>query len=238
MSSDKFCPSCGAEVEEGNSFCQKCGASLAEASGTPAANQYREPFRGGGKSASEHLKTGYAVAVEQPMVFLPVVISGLIGALADYSYGRGGDLWLLMGLAIGIVQFILSFASTDMSRDAYYSQPLNLGESINYVISRIIVFFLASIVAGLLSITIILIPLAIFMTVIMVMDETGITDALSKAFNVIRADLKDVLLIILVSIVASIIISYVPLGSTLLSAALNVIVGLAFIDVYATYKHN
>jgi hypothetical protein len=39
-----------------------------------------------------------------------------------------------------------------------------------------------------------------------------------------------------VSIVGSFVISYVPFVSTLLDAALNVVVGLAFIDLYANYK--
>jgi hypothetical protein len=87
-----------------------------------------------------------------------------------------------------------------------------------------------------MAVTIILIPVVILMFVIMVMDETGITNAISKSLDVLRADLGDVLLILLVSIIGSFVISYVPFVSTLLDAALNVVVGLAFIDLYANYK--
>ena len=69
------------------------------------------------------------------------------------------------------------------------------------------------------------------------MDETGIMDALQKAFNVIRSDLVDVLLIIVISIVASLAISYIPHLSSLLNAIVNVILGIAYIDIYATYKN-
>ncbi|HUV55370.1 MAG TPA: hypothetical protein VMW03_09215, partial [Candidatus Krumholzibacteriaceae bacterium] len=130
----------------------------------------------------------------------------------------------------------LNFASIDMSRDAYQSEALDLGESVNYVTGRIVEFIVAAIVGGLMAVTIILIPVVILMFVVMVMDETGITDAVSKSLDVLRADLGDVLLILLVTIVGSFVISYVPFVSTLLDAALNVVVGLAFIDLYANYK--
>jgi hypothetical protein len=87
-----------------------------------------------------------------------------------------------------------------------------------------------------MSVTIILIPVVILMFVVMVMDETGLTDAISKSLDVLRADLGDVLLILLVSIIGSIVLSFVPFVSDLLNAALNVVVGIAFIDLYANYK--
>ena len=108
--------------------------------------------------------------------------------------------------------------------------------SINYVTSRFLDFLLAAIFGGLLSITIILIPVVIFMFVIMVMDEVGIMDALKQSINVIQSDFADVLLVIVVSIVASVVVGYVPYIHDLLDAVVNVIIGIAFIDIYATYK--
>ena len=123
-----------------------------------------------------------------------------------------------------------------MSRDAYYKQPLELGKSVNYIVGRFFEFLLAAIVGGLLSITIILIPVVIFMFVIMVLDEAAMWDSFSIALDVIRSDLKDVIVILILSIVASVIVGYVPFFSSLLDSMINVIVGIAFIDVYVTYK--
>ncbi len=123
-----------------------------------------------------------------------------------------------------------------MSRDAYFKQPLELGRSVNYVVGRFFEFLLAAIVGGLLSITIILIPVVIFMFVIMVLDETGMWDSFSSALDVIRSELRDVIVILLISIVASVILGYVPFFSSLLDSVINVIVGIAFIDVYVTYR--
>ena len=75
------------------------------------------------------------------------------------------------------------------------------------------------------------------MFVIMVLDETDIMDAFEKAINVLRAELSDVLILIVVSIAASLVIGFVPLFSSLLNSIVNVILGIAFIDIYVTHKN-
>ncbi len=231
MSEEKtYCPQCGSEIIEGSKFCTSCGATLDQGEGRPAFADEAK------RSYVEHLTVGFNVAASQPMVFVPAVLAGVIGALIHWTtMGSIGYTSALLSIAASIIAFILNFASLDMSRDAYREEALDLGESVNYVTGRILDFIVAAVVGGLMSVTVILIPVVILMFVIMVMDETGITDAVSKSLDVLRADLGDVLLILLVSIIGSFVISYVPFVSTLLDAALNVIIGLAFIDLYANY---
>ena len=192
--------------------------------------------RGTEKRALDHITVGYTVAFEQPIVFLPPLISGILGSIASYIGGLSDMLSLILGLGVSILSFILTFASIDMSRDAYNKQPLDLMRSVNYIAARFFVFFIAAIFGGVLSITIILIPVVLFMFVIMVMDEAGIMDAFQKSIEVIRADVADVIVIIIVSIIASAVVSFVPVVSSVLDAIVNVIMGIAFIDIYATYK--
>lgn len=243
MSNVKYCPNCGSPVDEDKSFCPQCGTNLStyESTGeTESTKSYKDPNQGRSKLAADHLTSGYNIALGQPFVFIPSILSGIIGILISYSLrsiSLVSTLSLILGLLSSIISFILSFASTDMSRDAYYKQALDLGQSIEYVVGRFFEFLIAAIIGGLLSITIILIPVVVFMFVIMVIDETSFTDALSKAFNVIRADLADVIIIIIVSLVGSLVLSYVPFFSTFLNSMLNVVIGLAFIDVYVSYKN-
>lgn len=225
------CPNCGSEIIVGSKFCTTCGASLDQDEGEPSATGERK------RSYVEHLTVGFNVAASQPMVFVPAVLAGVIGAAIYWATpGSMGYTAALLSIAASIIAFVLNFASIDMSRDAYQEEALDLSGSVNYVMGRVVEFIVAAIVGGLMSVTIILIPVVILMFVIMVMDETGITDAVSKSLDVLRADLGDVLLILLVSIIGSFAISYVPFVSALLDAALNVIIGLAFIDLYANYK--
>jgi hypothetical protein len=123
-----------------------------------------------------------------------------------------------------------------MARDAYVGDRLDLGSSMNYVVGRIGTFIVASIVGVLLSITILLIPVSIFMFVIIVMDETGVGTAVSRAWSVITRDIGDVTVIILASIIGTILLSFVPLIGGLLTACLGVVIDLAFISVYEKYR--
>jgi len=235
----KYCPHCGDEIIEGSKFCTTCGTSLDPGEERPSAAGEAGPSAAGGEKRSyvEHLTVGFNVAASQPMVFVPAVLAGVIGAVIYWAtMGSIGYTAALLSIVASIITFVLNFASIDMSRDAYQNEALDLGESVNYVTGRIVEFIVAAIVGGLMAVTIILIPVVILMFVVMVMDETGITDAVSKSLDVLRADLGDVLLILLVSIIGSFVIGYVPFVSALLDAALNVVVGLAFIDLYANYK--
>jgi len=224
------CPQCGGEVGEESSFCPFCGYDLKSGKTSGAGAQ-------GKRSYTEHLTIGFNVATQNPMVFVPTILAGLISSGMNWvGQGTPGFMPLLVSVAASIVSFLLSFASLDMSRDAYNKQPLDLGGSVGYVSGRFLEFFVAAVVAGIMAVTIFLIPVVILMFTIMVIDETGLTSALSKAFSVLGAELKDILLILLVSIAGAIVIGFVPLVSGLLVSALNVVIGLALIDLYYNYK--
>ncbi|MFH0850167.1 MAG: zinc-ribbon domain-containing protein [Candidatus Bathyarchaeota archaeon] len=226
------CPQCEDEVREDAAFCPNCGYNLkqGEVSDAEAPGERK-------RSYTEHLTIAYNVANQNPTVFVPALLAGIISSGLNWlGQGSLGVMAILVSIAASIIAFMLSFASLDMSRDAYNRQPLDLGESMRYVSGRFLEFLVAAIVGGIMSITIILIPVVVLMFSIMVIDETGLTNSLSRAFSVLGADLSDILLILLVNILGSFIISYVPLVSGLLNSALNVIIGLAFIDLYYNYK--
>jgi hypothetical protein len=187
--------------------------------------------------------------MEKPMVLAPVLLGSLISTLInptgstpwsplEASYSPTLLLVSLVALAGSILVYILNFATIDMARDAYLGESLDLGRSMNYVVGRIGTFIVASIVGALMSITVILIPVSILMFVVIVMDETGVGAAVSRAFNVLMADIGDVTLILVVSIIGTVILSFVPWIGGILTACLGVVIDLAFIDVYDQYKKN
>jgi hypothetical protein len=240
----KFCSNCGASIEEGVSFCPQCGNNLKVAETGPprtppigtTENVTRERSRG----AVEHLTIGYNVAMSNPMVFVPALLSGVIGIIISYITGTlysFGLLSLILGLISTAISFILGFASLDMSRDAYSKQALDLGSSTSYVFQRLTVFLIAAIFGALLSITIVFIPAVILTFVIMVIDETGIMDAFGKAFKVLFSDLGDIIIVLIIAIIGSFVFGYIPFFSTFLNSALNVVISLAFIDIYVNYKN-
>ena len=216
-----YCPKCGTQVEDHYEVCPECGAKL----------------RGGTerRSATESVSLAINLAIAKPMVFLPVIIGGLISSVIDnFSVAGVG---LLLSLLSPFISTIFNFASIDMARDAYTDRPLNMGDSINYTLSRFITFIGAAILSVLLIVTIILIPVSFLLSVIVVMDETSVMDALSKSFRVLSRRLGDVLVIFIIGILGSFLIGWVPLVGSLLSACFGVILNFAFIDLYSQFKN-
>jgi hypothetical protein len=246
-----YCPKCGGEVAEGDRFCPKCGERLEREERGEAA----PPSPG----AMEHLSFAFNLASRKPMVFLPAILGGVISmvisgvaslTMGAYPWGfapgfgytptpRLASIIILAGLAsiVGaIISYILFFASLDMSRDAYLDRPLDLGKSVGYVLRRLGTIVVASIVGAILMVTIILIPVALLMFVILVFDETGVGDSISKAFGVLRRELGDVIILLVIAIVGSFILGLIPMIGSLLSSAFNVIISIALIDLYSYYK--
>lgn len=248
------CPKCGGEVKEGAFYCPNCGAKLEGDVGAA------RPYKYGDVRAMGHLSLAFNLAMAKPMVFAPVILGAIIDLLirriSDLLLGPvrwpiwqgGAFLWqeysgTLAAAAVfsiigGVVVYVLNFASIDMLRDAYEDEPLNLMGSINYVLRRIGTFILASIVGVLMAITVVLIPVVIFTFVIIVVDEAGIVAAISRAFSVLRSDLGDVVVVIIVAIVGSIILGFIPFIGGLLTTLLNIVIGLAFMDIYYRYKQS
>jgi len=233
-----FCPKCGIEFEGDPAFCPSCGQSLGETGGRPT--------RGGGDArAGDHLSQGFNIALANPMVFAPVIIGGLISSaisvwgrqpLSQSGFVPVALIGSLISIVGAVVSFILNFAAIDMARDAYTNEPLDMERSFSYAAGRFVTFLLASIVAGILSITIILIPVAILMMVIIVVDETGIADALSQSFAVLGRDLGDIIVILLVAVIGYAVLGWVPLIGGLLTSGFSLILNIAFIDVYDHYR--
>jgi len=233
-----YCPNCGKEIQDDYTVCPDCGERLK----TPEGERSTRPVE---VSAVGHLNMAWRIASAQPMVFAPALLGGVISSIIDNLGGTPfyqtgfSPLHLIAGLIslVGsIAVYILNFASIDMARDAYTEKPLDLGQSMSYVVSRIVTFIGASILSVLLSITIILIPVAVMLSVIVVMDETGVMIAAGRAFNVLITDLGDIIVILLLSIVGYALLGWVPFLGGLLTAALGVVISLAFIDVYYQYR--
>jgi hypothetical protein len=238
----KFCSICGASLQEDSLTCPQCGNKLqsdgANPQNTPPSSVESIVGRPSGGLA-DHLTLGFNVAVSNPIIFAPAVIGGIIEIIiSSVTTGIYFLSWMtLLEIISTTISFILGFASVDLARNAYQKRGLDLGSSINYVFKRFGSFLIAAILGAILSITVLLIPVAILMFVIMVVDETGIIDALVKAFRVIFADLGDIIVILVVAIVGSFLLGLVPLLSTFLIDALYVVISLACIDLYTLYKH-
>lgn len=220
-----YCVSCGKEIEEGTELCPHCGKNVT------TGRRVRRPRDDFGTGITGNLNLAFNLALSKPMVFVPAVLSGLISAVLD-NVGETIVLGVILSLVVAAISFLLNFASIDMSRDAYVGDSLDLMGSVNYVLERFMTFLVASIVGAVMSITVILIPVALLMFVIIVMDETGIGDAVSEAFGVVGRNLGDMLVLFVISVLGFILLAFVPLAGGLLNSCFGVVLNLALMDLY------
>ena len=243
----RFCRSCGKEIGAEVRFCPDCGTAVGDFGekefGLPSQPAQRV-------TALSAIRRGLDIVSGKPVVLVPAVLGAVVSAVLSFWYvPLGWRYWSydpevlglmafggLLSLIGGIVGFVMNFASLDMSRNAYLGRDLDVSKSVNYVLRRLFTFIVASIVGALLSVTLVLFPVAILMFVIIVVDETGISAAVSRALRVLGDRLGDVLVLLVIAIVGNIVIGVVPVVGPLLSAAFSVLVGLAFIDIYHSYK--
>jgi len=249
-----FCPNCGKELKETDKFCPNCGFQVSGIAPEAKGPSPPRPTEVQKTDAMSALQKGVNIISTKPIVLAPAligaVVSALLSAIATWWFMPFG-FWLglfapgllalmvigaLLMLIGGIIAYIMNFVSLDMSRDAYLNQELNMGKSVSYVLGRILTFIVASIVGAILAITIILIPVAILMFVIIVVDETGIGSAVSKAITVFRERLGETAILAIIAIIGGLILGFIPIIGPILAAVLNVVVGLAFIDVYYNYR--
>jgi len=233
------CPNCDAEVEEGERVCPNCGYALSE--GRELINRSRVPIHDG---VGGHLSTALSVALSNPIVFIPSLVGGLISSIVEWVSYNGGytgfqyftgvvDMGFILMTSSRIFIDFLSFASLVISRDAYFEKSLNLEESITYFRNNLSKFLVASIIGGLMRLTVLLTPVVIFMFVIIVLEEASIPYSIKKAFRVIWSDISHTILILLISILGFMVCC--ARGAVLFSI-LNVLIGLAFIDIYYHYR--
>ncbi|MDQ1281253.1 MAG: Zinc-ribbon protein [Thermoproteota archaeon] len=261
-----YCPNCGKVVEDGMKFCGSCGYELSgkEQKDEVRKEESKEEKKfeeAPSKPATEStdpisaIRGGLRIISAKPIVLLPALIGAVISAvlslitalffiplgiwnLAFLTSALIGLMFIgaVLSLIGGVISYILAFASLDMARNAYLNKELNLGASVGYVIKRILTFIVASIVGALLAITIVLIPLVAVMFVIMVVDEVGLGESLSRAFKFLGDRLSDIIILFIIGIVGGVILGLIPYIGSILAAAFNVLIALAYIDVYLHYK--
>ena len=74
--------------------------------------------------------------------------------------------FILMVIRGGVAYFLM-FVSLDMARNAYLKKEVDIMKSVDYVRNRLMPFIIASIIAYIFTYSIILIPIAIMMFIIM-----------------------------------------------------------------------
>lgn len=146
---------------------------------------------------------------------------------------------ILIGLVVLVVgavgSFFLIFVSLDMVRDTFLGREPDIKKSIEYVFSRLFVLVVVAIVGQALVLSVILIPLAIPMFIIVFVDEENVNRAITKSIEFLRSKTAEIITLSVVAIGARFVLFLIP-RVVILTPIADLIVGLAVLDIYMAYK--
>lgn len=208
----------------------------------------------------ESISKGFDISVKNPVLFvpytIPIVIQVVFSVLAYlifptryyypvpyYPYYSevvvpNPSLVFLGSLIASILGFIAACMLVDMANDAIAGHPIDIRKSLNIVTSRFSTLIVAAIIAALCSITIILLPIAMFIIVIAIIEELGAIESTKKSFDFVAKNLSETIIFIIIVIVVAAIFSFglsmIPVVGTYIGSIVGWIINAIF-TVSAVY---
>lgn len=144
--------------------------------------------------------------------------------------------FLVWSILLAGISGLFTFLTLHMAWNGSKEENVKIRESAIYIRSRVGKLFLASIIANIFSLTIILLPAALFMYTVMVVDFTGIREGLSKGFKLYMDKVGTSLGLVILYFVLIIILGLVPYVGTFLRFIPSVVIEIASLDLYLNYK--
>lgn len=197
--------------------------------------------------STESISKSVEISTKNPLLFVPALAPLVIHLLfLILAYVVFPNPWLIWGgyFIASIVGFIASCMIVNMANDIINQRPANLNKSLNLVMSRLGDLIVAAIIAAICSITIILIPVALFLVAIAIIEGTDAVESTKEAFNFVIKNLGEVILFVIIVVVLSIVFSFVFVFIPVIGAYLgsiiqwlvNVIFTVAAVKFYLTLK--
>ena len=259
-----YCPHCGIEIQtEKSQFCPACGGQLDSSyADTNIRKRLMSHLTYSSSLVSKHpvLLVPELVAViityalgqvfDRSADFLHLgdwfsqwlgINGSPLSTVADYS-DIPSAFWLipiavLIWLIITVgVSGLLSFQTLHMAWRASKEEPVSLSDSFIYLRSRLGKFFIAAIIANLFSLTVIMLPAALFMYSVMIVDFVGIREGLSKGFRVQMDRILTSIGLIILYYVSSFALGLIPIIGTYLSFLPTAVIEIASLDLYLNHK--
>ncbi len=174
-----------------------------------------------------------------PTTLLPAIIVVAVSILISIA-----NLGLPGALASSIIRFLAYSVMTAYIALILRKGEENLNKAWNTVTTAIVTLILLALVATVFTTTIILIPVALFLIPIAIIDKANTAEAIRRAFNFVANNIKEVIIMVIILIIAAIIAYAIPAAiartdprtatpATLAATTLNEII-LAYFTILAT----
>lgn len=204
--------------------------------------------------STEALSKGVDTSTKNPTLFVPAIIPIVIQVLflvlayVVFPYRTPG--YTILGITVGevvvpnpyliwggyfiaaILGFIASCMVVDMTNDRINGRPINLSKSMKVVTGRLGTLIVAAIIAGVCYVTFVLIPVALFIIAIAMIEGTDAIESTKRAFNFVVKNIGDVIVFIIIVIVIDIVFgiafAFIPVVGAYIGAIVSWIVGVIF----------
>ena len=259
-----FCPYCGELLADDATYCSHCGKDLKETTYEPQRKGLVEHLKfalnlsiknpiifipeiiGSILLQGIYYGFGRAIASSDFRSYFESLMATRV-SYVQYDYPdippEAMNTFLIIGLAVIIGVFLVAgisglftFANIKMIFDCYNGEAASLGNAFSYVRGRLGILFLGSIIANIFGVTIILLPAAFFTYVIMVVDEAGIRESLSKGFKLFMDNILASIAIMILFYVSKILVGYIPYISDQVFAIPSGVIIAAILDMYINQK--
>lgn len=177
--------------------------------------------------STESISKGIDTSTKNPGLFVPalapIVIQLLFLVLAYEVFSYQGVVWDAFGLRVvkypnlwislagsliaAIVGFIASCMIVDMANDKINGRPMDMKKSMNVVTGKLGTLILAAIIAAVCYVTIILIPVAMFIIAIAIIEGTDAIESTKRAFDFVIKNLGEVIVYIIIVIVINVVLA-------------------------------
>jgi len=197
----------------------------------------------------ESISRGLDISVKNPMLLAPfaapIIVQWVFSALAQlfpirYYFIEAPNPFILMfgSFVAAILGFVAACMLIDMVNDSLSGRPIDLRKSLNLVVSRIGTLIVTAIIAALFSITVILLPIAMFIVVIAIIEELDAVESVKRSFNFVLSNVGEVLVFIILVIVIGAVFSYgfslIPIVGSYIGAVVSWLLNAIF-TVSAAY---
>lgn len=198
--------------------------------------------------STESISQGINTSTKNPNLFVPslapMIIQVLFLILAYVVFPARYNLllveivvpnpWLIWGgyFIASIVGFITSCMIVDMANDVISERPMDLKKSMNLVMGRLGTLILAALISAVCFITFVLIPVALFIITIAIIEGTDAIESTKRAFNFVVKNLGEVIVFIIIVIVVALVLgigfALIPVVGAYIGAIASWIVNVMF----------
>jgi len=211
--------------------------------------------------STEALSKGVNTSTKNPGLFMPILAPLIIQLIFlilayvvfptrigfyPYFYIEVPNPYLIWGgyFIASIIGFIASCMIVDMANDVINGRPMDMKKSMNVVTGRLGTLFVAAIISAIFFLIFVLIPVALFIITIAIIEKTDAIESTKRAFDFFVKNLGEVLVFVIVVIVVSLILgigfAFIPVVGAYIGAIvswiLNAIFTVAAVHFYLSLK--